>query len=1128
MINRPKLKYILLISSFLVINTTPAIAQITPDNTLGAESSRVVPNGAIDKIDGGALRDRNLFHSFSQFNVNNGQSVYFSNPSGIENILTRVTGANASNILGTLGVDGAANLFLMNPNGILLGENARLDMRGSFLGTTANSFVFGDGLEFSTTNPQAPPLLKINVPIGLQFGKQPGSITTTSNQFVSLSGGTVALIGGEINVDGSTLFSQNGQVKLAAVGEDSTVGLNVNGSSLGFQFSEGVARESINVTNGRILAGDENSGIELFGGNIDINNSLISGANGGSITIDGTELNLNQGSQVSTITSGAINSGDIQIKVKDEVSLANSSMISSGNLSSSTGDGGDVTINARRITITGDETLENRSLIGTFTAGTGNGGNLTLDVTESVNINGGDVLVSTGGAGNAGDLTVRATNAVNITNQGTLGLLTLGSGSTGNMRIETDTLLVQNGYPVGGISAIKPSSGSGSVGSITIQARNRVDVINGRISTFSEAGSRTQSTPGDITIETRRVNIKDGGSISTDTFSSANAANIYVKAAEYVDISGVSFLNSQISSSTGLGATGNGGNVIIESPRLSLSQGGGISTGSLRSSGNPGNITIRAKDVEIDGFAFVAKEQFSGLDIFDEPLQQQIISSGKCCSYTSSLFSNVILSDADVRAGTITIDTERLRLSNGGSIDTSVILGKGQGGDIVVRASDSINITGVGAERLDGSFAPSGLFADLQTGGIGSGGSIDVTTGSLNLSNEGAISAATFNQGNAGNIRIAANRIDLRGSSNITTQVNDEATGNAGNLKIKTQLLNLQEESQVSSVTQGNGNGGNLTVEADTIILTGSESEFVTGLLSAVEDTGNGKGGDIDITTNRLFVRDNAEISSSILGNGEAGNINIIANFLEINGKGSGIVSLTNVGDGGDINFDIDNLLLLRAGGLISTTAGRNEAGGDGGNISINAPFIVALPNENSDITANAFTGSGGNVDIQTQGIFGINPRSQASDFTSDITASSQTGIQGEISITDPEIDPSQGLIELPSGLADKSDQVAQICPRGINAKRLSEFYITGRGSLPPSPLNMLDGTVDLSRLATLDGERERLGGGEIGRLGDVKSKEIVEAQGFMKTENGEIYLVAQAPTATPSSNVNASVCSKS
>ena len=111
-----------LICSFLISSTTPAIAQITPDNTLGAESSRLTPNVTIggasaDKIDGGATRGSNLFHSFSDFNVDNGQRVYFVNPNGIQNILTRVTGGNASSILGTLGVDGGANLFLLNPNG---------------------------------------------------------------------------------------------------------------------------------------------------------------------------------------------------------------------------------------------------------------------------------------------------------------------------------------------------------------------------------------------------------------------------------------------------------------------------------------------------------------------------------------------------------------------------------------------------------------------------------------------------------------------------------------------------------------------------------------------------------------------------------------------------------------------------------------------------------------------------------------------------------------------------------------------------------------------------------------------------------------------------------------------------
>lgn len=66
--------------------------------------------------------------------------MYFVNRNGIQNIVSRVTGKEASNILGTLAVEGNANLFLLNPNGILFGKNAQLDVRGSFIGTTANAF----------------------------------------------------------------------------------------------------------------------------------------------------------------------------------------------------------------------------------------------------------------------------------------------------------------------------------------------------------------------------------------------------------------------------------------------------------------------------------------------------------------------------------------------------------------------------------------------------------------------------------------------------------------------------------------------------------------------------------------------------------------------------------------------------------------------------------------------------------------------------------------------------------------------------------------------------------------------------------------------------------------------------
>ncbi|GAB4181608.1 MAG: hypothetical protein Fur006_16800 [Coleofasciculaceae cyanobacterium] len=202
-----------------------SLAQITPDATLGAEGSLVTPNVTIrglpaDRIDGGALRGANLFHSFTDFNIGEGLRIYFANPAGIENILTRVTGSNISNILGTLGVDGGASLFLLNPNGIIFGSNARLDIAGSFLASTAESVVFSNGFEFKAKNPEAPPLLTVSVPLGVQYGtNQPRAITNAGNLSV---GQNLVLSGGAITSSGQ-LTAPTGQVIVAAVTGDARV-----------------------------------------------------------------------------------------------------------------------------------------------------------------------------------------------------------------------------------------------------------------------------------------------------------------------------------------------------------------------------------------------------------------------------------------------------------------------------------------------------------------------------------------------------------------------------------------------------------------------------------------------------------------------------------------------------------------------------------------------------------------------------------------------------------------------------------------------------------------------------------------------------------------------------------------
>jgi filamentous hemagglutinin family protein len=201
--------FCLVVGSAIAFSGNSAVAQITPDATLGTESSVITPNVNIrglpaDRIDGGAVRGINLFHSFQEFNVGDGLRVYFANPAGIENILSRITGSNLSNIRGTLGVDGGANLFLLNPNGIIFGQNARLDIAGSFFASTAESVVFNNGVKFSATNPQAPPLLTISITPGVQYGtSKPRATISNSGHLAVGSGQNLTLYGSTVTSTGS-------------------------------------------------------------------------------------------------------------------------------------------------------------------------------------------------------------------------------------------------------------------------------------------------------------------------------------------------------------------------------------------------------------------------------------------------------------------------------------------------------------------------------------------------------------------------------------------------------------------------------------------------------------------------------------------------------------------------------------------------------------------------------------------------------------------------------------------------------------------------------------------------------------------------------------------------------------
>lgn len=226
-----------------------AKAQIVPDNTLGSESSVINSTNQLrSPIEGGATRGGNLFHSFQEFNIGEGLEVYFANPEGIDNIFSRVTGSIISEILGTLGVEGNANLFFINPNGIVFGEKAQLDVGGSFVATTADRVEFRDGKFFSARDNEKP-LLTWNAPIGLGLGTNPGAIvvrgqghnlrvqpfypTTILQDEPGLQvppGETLALIGGDLILDGRIVKAKSGRIELGSISPSENVTLDINSS----------------------------------------------------------------------------------------------------------------------------------------------------------------------------------------------------------------------------------------------------------------------------------------------------------------------------------------------------------------------------------------------------------------------------------------------------------------------------------------------------------------------------------------------------------------------------------------------------------------------------------------------------------------------------------------------------------------------------------------------------------------------------------------------------------------------------------------------------------------------------------------------------------------------------------
>ncbi|MEH2463013.1 two-partner secretion domain-containing protein [Nostoc sp.] len=1484
-----------------------ALAQITPDETLGNNSSTRTPNvnikGSVgDRIDGGVTRGANLFHSFREFNVGESQRVYFANPTGIKNILTRVTGSNISNILGTLGVNGGANLFFLNPNGILFGKNARLDVAGSFVASTANSFGFGNGLEFSATNPQTPSSLLTVNPSALLFNQiAAASIQNNSQAPAGLDpsgfdafglrvpdGQSLLLVGGDISINGGRLNAFGGRVELGGLATAGTVGLNMDGNNLSLSFPKGVERTDVSITNAARLdvAAGDGGNIAIYGQNLNIagGSELVGGirpslgsvdsqagditlnvtgaikvdassiwnsidntdGNSGSIRINAESLFLSNGSYLESGTFGKGNGGSIFVQASGPVSLVNSNIYSTVE-TGAVGAGGDINITAGSLSLTNSAKLLTlvRGTSDKLPAGHGDAGNVNIDVRDAVILDGVNneyvsgvyTYVDKGAIGNAGDINITA-GSLSLTNSAKLDASIHGQGNAGSVFVQaSDSVSLANskilssvGSETKGLGAnidilggdinikaktltltdsqlIASTFGRGNAGSVFVQASDSVSLANSNIS--SNVQNEAVGDGGDINVTARALSLSDGAGLFASTLGQGNAGNVFVQASGRVSLVNNSFINSNVgeevvgnnggdinitagslslangaslsaitfgqgnggsifvqasdsisltnsnmSNGVDSGAVGNGGNITLKAKTFSLTNGAILNTGIL-GKGNAGSIFLQASgrvslasgsfilsnvygvgtggDINItagslsltDGAALLTATggqgnagnvaikadgavSFDGVQVIDgfpsgsgaysgvipvATLGSVGIGNGGNVNITAGSFSltngaqlstftggqgnagNVTIkadgavllegvgeisgipvpsgvysgvggfsaSQAEAfgflglipdrgivgngKGGNINITAGSLSLTNGAQLETSTA-GQGNAGSVFVQAKDSVSLAGSGT----------GIFSNVSSEAVGKGGEINITAGSLFLTNGAALISSTSGQGNAGNVFVQTkDSVSLAGSgTDIFSTVNRGGVGKGGDIDISSRSFSVTGGAELAASTQGRGNAGNILVDAtDSVELSGVASfpvledgragGFSSGLFTNTSKGASGQGGELGVTTGILRVSDGAVLSARSQSGSKGGNITVNANVLEVinggqflttafnsgdagninvkvkdritisgsdstfsdrfnsvakvfgeeqakatidpvrpeaglfantatgssgnggsifidpmqlaiadgagvavdsqgTGKGGSLQvqagfltldnkaflsAIANRGQGGDITLTVQDLLLLRRNSQISTTAGNRKFGGDGGNITINSPFIVAVPKENSDITANAFTGSGGRVDITTNGIFGI-LRQKSLTTNSDITASSELGVSGEVTINSPDTDPSRGLIQLPSNLVDASQQIAQGCtPRG--RQNASSFIATGRGGLPQSPneplrgQTVITGWVDLPPQATAI--TDKLSTATITKSTD----QIVEAQGWIVNGNGDVILVAQS-----------------
>ena len=853
---------------------------------------------------------------------------------------------------------------------------------------------------------------------------------------------------------------------------------------------------TLNATNGNISAGNLNTANSTANTGNDFSRDggvIALTANGGNITTNGS---LSSSSSSVSGNGGAITlTAGRDITTSDLSSSSSSSSFSDSFSSSSSGNGGAITLTAGR-DITTNGSLYSSSFSDSFSSSSsGNGGEITLtagrDLTtngslysgyssysfsdsssgSSTSKNGGAINLTAGGNLSSNSLYLNSSSYFYFFNDSSKG----ESGDGGKINLKARTVTIEN-------SSIDALSITGKGGDVIIAATESslgipaIRLLDTSIDVTAQLSNKSPNVPGQAS-----NNSKDK---QTSQVISGRTGNVKINAGNSgsVEFRETNSTNNSYNRPRLLTAAQT--NAVPENPK----------TG--------GDITITGGSVTIDGYELSAQVNQNvtgdgGNVLIETP------DNGNVTIKNNAVISTTTLGDGQagnltIKTGNLIIENSRLEATTGsnGSTDSrnttpAITDNKGKGGNINITAPNSITLSSNGK-------------LSAETSGSGRAGNVVITTPTLNVNGGARVSTTTSskadNAGKGGDITVSANTLNLSGT-NSGLFAETKGAGNAGELTLKPYSAgnDLQvifaEGAQVSASTSGSGKGGNITVSApnSSVTLRGDRNEQ-GGLSASASDQATGNGGSIAINARTLVM--GATIRS------EATNSNA-----------------------GDITLTLKDLLVLLHNSLISTTAGSAQAPGNGGNITISAPFVLASPSGNSDIIANAFSGNGGQIKIiGNYRIFGLKPQNRQSfntlrqNRTSDISASSQSGNQGNINIQALSVDPIQGLTQLPVEVIDPSRQIVNGCgaSSGTAAKGQGEFVITGRGGLPPSPDDLQRSGAITPGWVTRDVGNSSRSAAPVEPPATPSTPPLVEAQGMFINAKGEVVLTAQTPTTTP------------